>query len=110
MGNCIGTERCESAEVPTTTLSTECVALSIVFIKVPFMLESCLHTALTRIADIGALRLVNKDMASMALRAVRSCKVQLGEGAVPDPQFMTWLRSCALLENMHLTLIIQAGR
>lgn len=109
MRECLYSEANAIKETCLTTSTTLHEHLPGVFSKVPHMLESCLCASLSRGADIRTLRLVSKDLARIALRAVRKCLVQLGEGACPDPQQLTQLMGTTILRSMDLVVIIRAG-
>lgn len=80
-----------------------------IFTEVPQLLETSVCAGQSRAASIRSLRLVSKDMSGMALRAVRSCSVQLGGWASPDPRQVVRLMSHALMQSMHLTVLIRSG-
>lgn len=80
-----------------------------IFTEVPQLLETSVCAGHSRAASIRSLRLVSKDMSGMALRAVQSCSVQLGGGASPDPRQVVRLMGHALLQCMHVTVLVRSG-
>lgn len=81
-----------------------------VFAMVPNLLETCVCSWSQRGACIRALRLVSREFASIALTAVQSCAVQIGEEALPNPKNVTQLFRSALLHSMDLTVCVKAGK
>lgn len=109
MGNCLGAEGGPAVEVCHGINTPNDVNLSNIFIMVPHMLEAYMRTPCSHGADIRSLRLVSRDMASTALKAVQWCVVQLGEGASQDLQQITRLMKGAVLRDMDLIVIVRAG-
>lgn len=58
---------------------------------------------------IRVLRLVNKETYRAALRAVHSCSLQVGQGAKPDPHQVVQVLQHASLEEMRMTVLLNAG-
>lgn len=88
--------------VPDTSLAD-------VFHKVPDLLTYSLNAWISRTAGIRAMRLVSKDLASLVPTAVRSCSVQIGEGAVPNPLQVTGLLNHALVKHLEVTVLVRTG-
>lgn len=78
--------------------------------KVPELLSSILALWESPRDGIHVLRLVSKGTGVAALRAVRHCTLQLGEGAKPDPQHMVALiGGTSHLESLRLTILLTSG-
>lgn len=66
---------------------------------------------LTQAATLKQLRLVSKEMNSLASAAVNSCDVHLGQGAAsPSPQQLARLFVGAMPRKMTVNLTLESGR
>lgn len=70
--------------------------------KVPQLLESFVNAWPSRGAGIRVLRLVNKELSTMAMTAVQSCAVQIGKDACSNLEQVTRLMSACVLQTMLL--------
>lgn len=76
---------------------------------VPDLLDTCLSSWHSRGAGIRQLRLVSRETGSVVLLAVRSCSLQIGEDAHPDPCKLLQLLSRALLTELTVSIMITSG-
>lgn len=76
---------------------------------VPHLVERCACISTEPEGGIRALRLVNKDLARVALSAVRSCAVQFGEGAFLNPSRLAEMFSTSCMQSMDVTVLVKAG-
>lgn len=76
---------------------------------VPQLLPACLSSWEPGGKGLGVLRLVNKEISRAAVRAVRSCALQVGEGAWPDMDHVVRVLSLAKLEDLKLAFLTSSG-
>lgn len=68
------------------------------------------HLACTEVAPLRLLRLVSKGMSSLALSAVHSCEVYIGEGgASPDPHQLVQRMADTQLQNLVVSVSVTSG-
>lgn len=76
---------------------------------VPPLFASCLPPGNRLFEKIKALRLVCREVGSVAMRAVTRCQVQLGGQACLKPEQVVRLMSSAKLESVTVTIITTSG-
>lgn len=76
---------------------------------VPELLSSCLSSWKSTGVGMRQLRLVSKDIGCAALQAVKSCSLQVGEGADPNPRQLAHLMRFASLKEVNLSVLVTSG-
>lgn len=79
------------------------------FRNVRLLLETCASAWGPPGTGIRVLRLVNKDLSVLAIKAAHTCTLELGEGALPKPHKVARLMSDAELQEVDVIIIIRAG-
>lgn len=90
-------------------MSHDGLTLLDVLTMAPSLLPTCLSIFASTSKGIRALRLVSKGMGHIALTAVTSCEVYLGEEASPNPQQIVKLMSQAQLHTFSVIIIACEG-
>lgn len=80
-----------------------------VLLMVPCLLSSCLSLLDSTSEGIQTLRLVNKQLNQIALTAVTSCTVCIGQAAFPTPQQIVKLISHAQLQSLYIWIQVCTG-
>lgn len=95
-----------SALPPTSAV--QALTLVDVMRAVPPLLDACIWSWQPHWgAGIRILRLVCKDMPSVALGAIQSFSTQVGNGAFPNPQQMAQILRHSLPLQLDLTVIVK---
>lgn len=98
-----------SALPPTPAIKA--MTLAGVMRAVPPLLDACIWSWQPHWGvGIRILRLVCKDMPSVALGAIQSFSAQVGNGAIPNPYQMAKIMRHSLPLQLDLTVIVKASK